>query len=285
MKDIQSPAAYPVYPVDIVYSETREELEMTTHFHNSYEIIYILEGKAQFKINSRLYTTDGSSMIFISNLESHELKVIEYPYRRYFILIQPEYFQSLINEPVLASIFKHRPEYFRHLVFLNPEEQGGISDIIKNMYKETVDRRPFWEATLDSCLHLLFVLLYRGYPDLFPLSVLNDSTYTVIKIQKYIERHYMEDISLEEVSKNFYIDMYYLSHLFKKIVGFTFKEYLILQRISKAKDLLFYARDSITQVAINSGFNNLNHFIRIFKKYIGTTPYQYRKMHKYIILP
>jgi AraC-like DNA-binding protein len=71
--------------------------------------------------------------------------------------------------------------------------------------------------------------------------------------------------------------MYYLSRLFKKVSGYTFKEYLILQRIANAKSLLVYTDYNVTQICMKSGFNNVNHFIRTFKKQEGITPYQYRK--------
>jgi len=100
---------------------------------------------------------------------------------------------------------------------------------------------------------------------------------TILRIQKYLEDNYSEEITLEEVSRRFYINAFYLSHSFKKLTGFGFKEYLILQRISRAKDFLFHTPDDITRVSLNVGFNNVNHFIRIFKKYEGLTPLQYRK--------
>jgi AraC-like DNA-binding protein len=266
-------------PLEIQYRENYTGMEMKNHFHNSYEVIFVIEGKAEFKINEKKYTVGRNDILFVSNLENHELKVLELPYKRYFILIKPDSFHSLITNPILASIFKYRPESFEHVIPLNAEKKLQVSDIIQRMLDEYARKVDFWEATLESYLQLLLVSLYRSYKQYFPLKTLNQSTNTILEIQKYIDEHFMEAISLEEISKLFYTDMYYLSHLFKKVTGFNFKDYIILQRISKAKDLLFYTSDDVTTVGLNSGFNNVNHFIRIFKKYAGTTPYQYRKMH------
>ena len=269
-----------VCPIDAVYHESQEELEVKTHFHNCYEIIYVLEGKVQCLINNMKYIVGEDSLIFINNTETHNLKVLEYPYKRYFILIKPEYFKSVINEPVLSSIFKNRSDSFKHVIELGLKGLEDINGIIRNIYDELNEKNDFWEAAVKSNLHSLFIMLYRNYRTYFPLNSLNGPIHVIVEIQKYIEEHCLEQLNLEDISRLFFVDKYYLSHLFKKVTGFTFKKYLIFQRLSKAKDLLFYSDEDITRVCMNSGFNNVNHFIRIFKKIEGTTPYQYRKKYK-----
>ncbi len=266
-----------INPIDIEYHDTHEkEWEIKNHFHNSYEIIYVLDGSVEVIINDKTYIANSNNIVFISNLESHQLKVLNNPYLRYVILLKPDYFQSIINHPILASILKHRPENFRHIIVLN-SGSIEIKNIFQKMHQEITHKSDFWESNLYSLLNLLLVELYRSYKEYFPLTTLNNSMKMILDIQKYMENNYLEEITLKEISKLFHSDMYYLSHLFKNVTGFTFKEYLIRLRISKAKDLLINTSDNITKVGLDSGFNNVNHFIRIFKKYENTTPYQFRK--------
>lgn len=262
--------------IDIVYDSTNSSVEMKLHHHNSHEMIYVEEGTVNFVINNREYTVKENSLIFISNFESHEFKVLSYPYKRYFILIRPEYFHSVIDEPILASIFKQRPEHFRHVIKIK-EYDGFVYKKIKNMYMEAKMEKEFKKSLLGSQLNILFVMLYRNYKNSFPVTVLDNAMKTIVEIQRYVDENLLNKITLKDIAMKFYMDMYYLSHLFKKVTGFNFKEYLILQRISKARELLAGSNDNVTLVALNSGFNNVNHFIRIFKKYEGITPYQYRK--------
>lgn len=266
-------------PIEISYIESFEKYELKNHFHNSHEIIHILEGKAIFKIHNKQYPVTAGSMFFINNLEHHELEIVEVPYKRSFILIKPDYFASIITEPVLASIFKHRPEHFQHLLQLQAPTQQEAQWLVKRMYEDFSQKRDLWELSLKSSLQLLLVMLYRSSKAFFPLSTGSKSANTILEIQKYIDENMTEPITLSQISKLFYNDPYYISHLFRKITGYSFKDYVILQRISKAKDLLFFTSQDITAVGLNSGFNNVNHFIRIFKKYVGTTPYQFRKLH------
>lgn len=267
-------------PISISYKETHDALELNTHFHNFYEVIFVIDGTVEFKVNGKTHTIESGSMVFISNLESHELKVLDYPYKRYFLLIRPDYFQSVVNKPELYSIFMHRPKHFNHVLKLSNEDKAIFHELIKNIHDELAYGKPFQDIVLSSYLCLLFTKLYRSYNSAFPVTSLDKSTETLLQIQKYIDEHLTEDISLAEVSKKFYTDMYYLSHTFKKVTGFNFKEYLILQRLSKSKELLLNTSDDITSVCSLCGFNNVNHFIRIFKKFEAITPYQYRKKYR-----
>lgn len=270
----------PVSTIDISYEESSEATEIKLHFHSNYQIIYICEGSIEFKINKKTYTVGANSIIFISHLESHELKILKFPYRRYLIHIKPDYLSSVVNEPILVSIFKNRPETFKHVIKLNCEESEAIRTLIGKMHTEMSNSSAYSIAAIGSYMQLLLISLYRSHRKCFPLSGINRSFSLVMQVQKYIEEHILDQITLKAVAKLFYTDMYYLSHLFREVSGFTFKEYIILQRLSMAKDLLIHTNQNITDVAMNSGFGNVNHFIRIFKKQENMTPLQYRKNYR-----
>lgn len=263
-----------------VYEETMYPLHIGSHFHNTYELIYILEGRAYVEINSQKYTAAPGSLIFINHLESHELKILQFPYKRFYLLIKPQLFQNVITDPHLSSIFKHRPKDFNHVLLLNEDERNLVTSLLNQIKKELDSKLDFHMMEASALLQLLFINLYRNHPGRFPLTDLTGSTDTVLKIQKYIDEHWQESVTLSKVSEMFYMDMYYLSHQFKKICGFSFREYIILQKISKAKDLLVGSDMSITKVCNSSGFGNVNHFIRIFGKNEGITPFQYRKKYR-----
>jgi AraC-like DNA-binding protein len=262
----------------VVYEETEEYLHIGNHYHNTYELIYVIEGRANFVINSQKYIAVPGSLIFISHLESHELEILQYPYKRYYLLIKPQLMQNIITDPCLSSIFKHRPKDFKHIIRLSEGENVPIISLFSQIKQELDSSLDFSLTGAAALLQLLFIRLYRNHSQSFPQIALTGSINTIYEIQKFIDDHCLEPISLSEVSNMFFVDMYYLSRLFKRICGFSFKEYLILQRLSKAKDLLVEGKTSITSVCAASGFSNVNHFIRIFKKNEGITPYQYRKV-------
>lgn len=269
--------------IEILYEDTGNLFQMERHDHNYYQIIYVVSGSAVLEIAGKIYNIGDNCMVFINKFESHNLAAKAYPYRRYFLHIDPDFLYRELNDPVLLSIFKQRPEDFLHTVSIKPSAGKKIDCILKAMLDEYKRKDTMWESAAGSLLHLLLLEVYRNHHDSFPASAMNDAMELVIRVQAYIDAHYAEDLRLSDVSSKFHVDMYYLSRLFSRYTGYTFKEYITLQRISKARDLLYNTSKSITRVGMDSGFNNVNHFIRIFKKHEGSTPLQYRKRAKKII--
>ncbi len=99
----------------------------------------------------------------------------------------------------------------------------------------------------------------------------------IYRAQVYIKGHFAEEISLEDVSRMVDISPYYFSKLFKQEVGSSFIEYLTKVRIRHAKKYLEQPANSIKQVCAMCGYSDPNYFSRIFKKYEGITPSEYRE--------
>lgn len=108
---------------------------------------------------------------------------------------------------------------------------------------------------------------------------INTSKYKYIeRAKEYIHSNYSNgSLSLNEVSEYIGINSNYLSHIFSDNVKQGFVDYVNLFRIEKAKKLLDESEDSITDVGYKTGFNSSQNFIRVFKKYTGVTPGQYKK--------
>ncbi|MBS2968493.1 helix-turn-helix transcriptional regulator [Metabacillus sp. KIGAM252] len=97
------------------------------------------------------------------------------------------------------------------------------------------------------------------------------------RIVHYIQEHYSKDLSLQDLSEHFQLTPSYISTIFKEHAGENYKEYLNRFRIEKAKELLADKNMKVNEAARMVGYNNVNTFIRIFKKYVGLSPGQYEK--------
>lgn len=102
-----------------------------------------------------------------------------------------------------------------------------------------------------------------------------DSNCAFAEILKFVKEHYNENLTLNLLSKRFYLDNSYLSRTFSKNLGMTFTEYKQKLQISKAMELLDRGC-SINETAQEVGFNDVRYFFRVFKKIVGTTPNQYK---------
>ena len=97
------------------------------------------------------------------------------------------------------------------------------------------------------------------------------------KAKEYIRENFQKDLTLDEVSKVVDISPYYFSKLFKQETGENFIEYLTKVRMKNAEGLLKDSSYSIKEICAASGYGDPNYFSRIFKKYEGVTPSEYRE--------
>ena len=93
-----------------------------------------------------------------------------------------------------------------------------------------------------------------------------------------IEQQYRDPLTLDTLERQLYMSKHHLSRLFREMIGMTIMDYLCKYRINQAKILFHLDRScAVTDVCRNVGFHSMSHFSRLFKKYVGMTPEQYRK--------
>ena len=97
------------------------------------------------------------------------------------------------------------------------------------------------------------------------------------KAKKYIDIHFKEDISLDDLSGMYDISPFYFSKVFKTQTGVTFTDYITGVRVSKARELLEGSNKSMKEICSEVGYSDPNYFSRIFKKHTGVTPTEYKE--------
>ncbi len=107
----------------------------------------------------------------------------------------------------------------------------------------------------------------------------NDAVRPIRKAKEYIQTHYSEPITLEEVSRVVGLSTAYFSALFKKTEGEGFAKYLINVRMEQAKLLLRESNQPVAEICRKVGYNDLKHFTHTFEKAAGVKPATYRKLY------
>ena len=99
---------------------------------------------------------------------------------------------------------------------------------------------------------------------------------SVVEVKEYLEQHYAEKISLDELSKQFFINKYYLTRVFKEQFGQSIIAYLTSLRITHAKQLLRFSEKSVEEIGLECGLGALHYFSRVFTEVEGVPPSIYR---------
>lgn len=253
---------------------------LNEHFHTGYEMIFITEGESSFTIDENTYTYGKNSLLFLNDLEKHKMDLMKVPYSRYMIIIDSSYLDNIIRDPVLLSIFKNRRDESQNGFCVNKKHVNYINETLDDLNSIFLKKDDFWQIEFTSKLSNFIVYLYREYQDQFPLSHIDKKDERILDVQNFIDENFKKDISLDSLASDFYISKYYLLHSYKSITGFTIKQYILLKRISHAKNQLYYTDNSVTDIAMECGFNSQSNFIRIFSKKEGVTPLQFRKYYR-----
>ena len=98
----------------------------------------------------------------------------------------------------------------------------------------------------------------------------------VSDVAKYIEANYSEELSLEKLSKLFYLSPSYLSRSFKKYRGISLLDYINFVRVAEVKNQLDYLDKKADELAKACGFKSVSNMNKMFKKIMKTSPHQYR---------
>ncbi|WP_235595989.1 helix-turn-helix domain-containing protein [Mastigocoleus testarum] len=96
------------------------------------------------------------------------------------------------------------------------------------------------------------------------------------KILNYIDAHLERDIKLTDLARLLDMSQFHFSHLFKQSIGISPYQYLIQQRVERAKKLLKQTDRLIVDIALECGFNSHSHLSKKFRQFTGMTPKAYR---------
>jgi YesN/AraC family two-component response regulator len=255
------------------------------HKHNAYQFIFVKNGGASINMCAATFEISAPAIIFINSLESHSIQSKDPHYERYNITIDPKYVHQKITHTTLLSVFSCFRTANRFHLALSKELADNIGALLKMLgssldrsHKNT-DTQCFDEAEQVVLLSAILYQIYHEAPDLF----LNDEdkiTKTIREIKSIIEQNPQNELSLEQLAKEHYFSTYYLAHSFKKLTGYGIKQYILLCRISLARELLQNSAVSISDICVQIGFGNMSNFSRYFKKEIGISPSEYRAKYQ-----
>lgn len=277
---ISDSRSFPIPERTLLISECKhaeDDYAVHLHQHLSCEIIYIEEGEVELQVDRKQYIAKKGCMMFISDLEPHQLTVLKTPYKRFFAMINLPELERILSSHVLPTVFKNRSASFSHVIDLSDRRQY-IEPLMHQLEEEYESHGGASSDMFRVILENILMLTYRSYPGNFTENENSGMNGRIMEIQRYIEKNFKEEINLTALADEFYINYHYMSRLFKQRTGYSPKEYITLNRLSYAKELLETTDIRVKHIAYRCGYSDVNNFIRSFKARYGATPEIFRDL-------
>ena len=267
-----------------VFSRTKTEFDFPLHFHEEYELNFILHaGGAKRIIGDHMEEISDLELVLIGPNLPHcwkthlckSKKIIEITIQFHRELFDDKFLRRnqlcLINEMFEKS---KRGIYFSKSTILK----------IQNKLKRFSEKKGF-----DSVLELMSTLNELSKSK--NMKVLSDGcvrtskpnyhSRRIEKVVEYLIQHFDKKVTLSDVAKLANMTEVSFSRFFKANTGITFIDNLLEIRIANASRLLIDTSQNITEIAYNCGFNNISNFNRLFKKKKGCAPKAFREDYNY----
>lgn len=249
-----------------------------SHFHSTYEIYYLMSGKREFFINDRTVVIHEGDIVIIAPNILHRTTNTDIPgYERLIVNIHEQYIASMNGSyrEILQPIF--RKEYL--IVKASLQNRLAIESVAQSILQEIQDQKPGFEMYVQALVLQMLIICCRQeiQSSQEPLESPSPVHERISEVVRYINTHYMHELSLHLLAEKFYVSPYYISRYFKEATGFTFVEYLNSVRVKEAKKLLESSKMKAHMICKKVGFGSVTHFGRVFKSVTGHSPLYYRK--------
>ena len=248
-----------------------------THNHSAVEILLTLEGMVTYTVEDKIYQVRKGEVLIIPPDTLHSLHMGEGS-SRYLFLFEPDAIMSMRDIKYMASYF-NKPFHLRD----GSDAHVRIRELLLRANEAYEKREMLWNTLCYSCILRIYATLGQQYLGGVRLhtgdSTGNMDAEVVNAVMTYVNNHYRENLTLEEVAQFAGFSRYYFSRSFKRQTGYSFKDYLCQKRVQVAMDLLIRTNRSMHDVAIESGFGSAATFNRVFREKKGCTPSQYRTIY------
>ncbi|RCX09914.1 two-component system response regulator YesN [Anaerobacterium chartisolvens] len=185
-----------------------------------------------------------------------------------------KYLQNLMDTMELNSNVMHQIQLdFVQMLSLFLKGKSIQAHIL---FKDNESIAYFSSAT-RSVRHMLQWMLHDVERALQCVNKVEKSQSVIGKVQSYIAQNIDKEITCEEIAAKVFLNPIYLTRIFKKETGMAVSEYLQQERLKVAQDLLSRTNMPVSNVAAHVGYSNFSHFSRMFRKYTGLSPVDFRK--------
>ena len=243
----------------------REVINRTVelHWHDYYELEIITKGTGEHILNDKKYPLKRGNSHLLSPMDLHSVI-------------------GFSDFTVLNIIFRDDllPEKLNDFILLNSTLECEFSEAELSYILERIE--VIKKANSDFLFkkelvrNIISEVILRVF-EKAPVKKADKTPSLVQNTVSYMKKNFKKDITISNTASHFSVTPKYLGAVFKKSMGVSFHDYLNNLRLKFACDLLLNTTDSVKEIAFACGYNSVEHFLYVFKKYLKLTPKKFRE--------
>lgn len=246
------------------------------HYHRSYELYYMVKGEREYFIEDRFFPVKEGDLVFIPKQVFH--RTDGEGGLRFLVHFSDAFLHKYFTDSLLSPLFGSIPFVFRG----EHREKERIVSLLNTMLAEFSRNEEQSETLQCGYLYQLLFTIANANNTYVPH---NSPDARITQIIQYINENYNHIADIEQIAQHFFISKYHLCRFFRKNLGIPLISYVNTIKIREACALMRNGNFSMTQIALQCGFNSSSYFCKVFKKETGISPSEYQRKHRHSKIP
>ncbi|PLK43267.1 AraC family transcriptional regulator [Emticicia sp. TH156] len=264
-------------PFEIEYVET-SECPITGHKHNFFELVYIIDGTGVQCINKNKWTYGPEKLFLLMPQDCHSFEV-ERATRFFFIRFNDVYLKEQGKEWLrkLEFIFQNHNR-LPGCILKNKADKPLVKSLVEALIREYVNQQPYQRELCQQIVNTLLTVVARNV-SLASTELPKNTESKDQSILGYIHKNIYtpELLKTDEMAAQFNISPNYIGEYFKKLTGESLQQYIINYKLKLVETRLQYSDMRMNEIAFELSFTDESHLNRLFKKYKGLSPSEFRR--------
>lgn len=257
--------------------------QVPLHWHSEFEINYILEGSSEFVCGSEKFAVQQGDVVIILPNVMHAIYPGGDNFQRYdTIVFSPQLLGAYDNDRCAAECIRpllNESCCINAHIAASYEYYGEIKAAAESIFSCARQNSPLTDMLLKSQLLRLFWLLYDSGSVRRAENPPAAGSEPLRPVLEYIAEHFREELSIQQLAEYSHFSKSYFMAEFKSFAGIGAAEYINQLRIKAACEILRTGEKAIAETAYECGFRNLSNFNRQFRRIVGCTPSEYRRLN------
>lgn len=260
-----------------------EKESFSWHWHPEIELTLILDGEIEYQVNEKTYHLKAGDGLFCNSNMLHTGRSISHRDCRYLsVTFHPRllygYKSSLLDTKYVTAVLESPALSSLALSPLIPW-QSEMLGYLRAIQTLCDSRGASWELEAVVLLYQLWLTLFRNADLGIPSLSSKRSLERLRSILLFIQEHYSEKITLDEIASCISISKSECCRFFRSHMHQPLFDYLLQYRVEQSLPLLLDENLSVTEIAFSCGFSTPSYYTKIFRRHMGCTPRAYREAH------